>query len=214
MSQPASYAPIHIRFDGRLADQIDDLSFRSQSLKEQSARDNRRSPFHRYHRLLTLDGGVLITYSDLNRGYMCKLLKAASCASLIALTLGPILEMPLLSNVQLGSAALLGFTSWAILTCKTRKTHTVEIRPNCMIIDGKDIFWAEDIGDNWPELVPDEEDPTKMSISGICGTRFIEYMTANRVDERDRTPEILIAHLKEAMEQLWGRREVTFTPAH
>ena len=49
-----------------------------------------------------------------------------------------------------------------------------------------------------------------MVISGICGTRYIELMTANRLDECDKTPEVLAADLKAAMDQMWGRREVTF----
>jgi hypothetical protein len=35
-------------------------------------------------------------------------------------------------------------------------------------------------------------------------------MTANRVDENDRTPEVLAADLQDAMQQLWGRIELEF----
>jgi hypothetical protein len=35
-------------------------------------------------------------------------------------------------------------------------------------------------------------------------------MSAKRLDNNDRTPEILAADLQAAIEQLWGRREVTF----
>ena len=43
--------------------------------------------------------------------------------------------------------------------------------------------------------------------------RACRYMTANRLDENDGTPEVLAADLQAAMEQLWGRREVTFAAA-
>lgn len=47
-----------------------------------------------------------------------------------------------------------------------------------------------------------------MVLSGIVGSRFIErFVTCNRLDEWDRTPEVLAADLELAMEQLWGRRE-------
>jgi hypothetical protein len=51
------------------------------------------------------------------------------------------------------------------------------------------------------------------ALSSQFGTRFIEYMTANRLDKNDRTPKVLAADLEAAMEQLWGRREVTFATA-
>jgi hypothetical protein len=58
------------------------------------------------------------------------------------------------------------------------------------------------VGDNWPALQMKDDDPDRMVICGICGTRFIEYMTANRLDKNDRTPEILAAGLQAAIEQL------------
>ncbi|MCA1363413.1 hypothetical protein I6F14_23715 [Bradyrhizobium sp. IC3069] len=67
--------------------------------------------------------------------------------------------------------------------------------------------YADEIGENWPELHMKDNDSAQMVICGICGTRFVEYVTANRLDENDRTPEVLIADLKLATDQLWGRRE-------
>jgi hypothetical protein len=106
--------------------------------------------------------------------------------------------------------ALLMLIAWLIVRQTVEASHSIEIRPDAMIVDGKDVFYAEDIGDNWPQLQAKDDDPDCMVICGICGTRFTEYMTANRLDENDRTPEVLAADLRAAMEQLWGRREVTF----
>jgi hypothetical protein len=50
-------------------------------------------------------------------------------------------------------------------------------------------------------------------IAGTCGTRHVEYMTANRLDKCDRTPEVLAADLQDAMQQLWGRTELVFDRA-
>jgi len=81
-----------------------------------------------------------------------------------------------------------------------------------MIVDRKDVFLKEHIGDNWPELQKKVSDPERMVIAGTYGTRFVEYLTADRINERDKTPEVLAADLKAAMEQLWGREAVSFRP--
>jgi hypothetical protein len=83
-----------------------------------------------------------------------------------------------------------------------------------MIIDGEDVFYADDIGDNWPQLQMKDGDPELWVISGICGTRFVEFLTVHRRDENDRTAEVLAADLRAAMEQLWGRREAIFATAY
>jgi hypothetical protein len=106
--------------------------------------------------------------------------------------------------------ALLMLLDALILCWKIEASHSVEIRPDAMIVDGEDVFYAQDIGDNWPQLHMKDDDPDRMVIAGICGTRFIDYITANRRDQNDRTAEVLATDLRAAMEQLWGRREVTF----
>ncbi|HVR55678.1 MAG TPA: hypothetical protein VMT72_02475 [Pseudolabrys sp.] len=97
-----------------------------------------------------------------------------------------------------------------LIVCRTIPVHhSVEIHPDGMIIDGQLFFSADDIGDNWPALQYTGEDhPDRMVLCGVCGTRFIEYSSVNRLDRNDRTPEVLAADLQMAMEQLWGRREL------
>jgi hypothetical protein len=92
--------------------------------------------------------------------------------------------------------------AWLIVRQTVEASLSVEIRSDAMIVDGEDVFYARDIGDNWPELQMKDDDPDRLVICGICGTRFIEYMTANRLDKNDRTPEILAAGLQAAIEQL------------
>ena len=41
-------------------------------------------------------------------------------------------------------------------------------------------------------------------LSGIYGTRRVEYLTVRPFDEFDCTPTVLAAHLHEAMPQLWS----------
>jgi hypothetical protein len=171
-----------------------------------------RGPFVGYVRHLTAQGGILIAYKDIDRSVGCTILRVfAWCASNLAFTWVIVCQTNL--NLLYGSSLflLLAFLSLLIVRMKFEVHHTVEIRPEAMIVDGTDMFLAKDIGDNWPALeMLDEEDPDRMVISGVCGTRFIEYMTANRADRNDSTPEVLAADLQEAMEQLWGRRELVF----
>jgi hypothetical protein len=87
--------------------------------------------------------------------------------------------------------ALLMFVSGLIVRRRIKVSHSVEIRPDAMIIDGEDVFYARDIGNNWPALQMKDDDPDRMV---ICG-------------------ELLAADLQAAIEQLWGRREVTFATA-
>jgi hypothetical protein len=70
--------------------------------------------------------------------------------------------------------ALLMFASALIVRQRIEVSHRVEIRPDAMIVDCEDVFYAEDIGDNWPQLQMKDDDPDHMVICGICGTRFIE----------------------------------------
>jgi hypothetical protein len=98
-----------------------------------------------------------------------------------------------------------------LVTRKIKKSHSVEIQHDRMVLDGKHVFWAEDIGTNFPQLeIKDEENPDRMVIAGTCGTRHVEYMTCNRYDKQDRTPEVLASDLQNAMQQLWARRELSF----
>ena len=48
--------------------------------------------------------------------------------------------------------ALLMLLDALILCWKIEASHSVEIRPDAMIVDGEDVFYAQDIGDNWPQL--------------------------------------------------------------
>jgi hypothetical protein len=173
---------------------------------------SRRSPFKDYVRMLTPEGGILILYKDQDRGWFLMILRVF--AWIMATSVGGwlIFFVSALSTLQgLFALALLMLVAWLIVRQTVEASHSLEIRPGAMIVDGTDVFYAEDIGENWPQL--QVKDPDRMVICGICGTRFVEYVTANRLDENDRTPEVLAADLRAAMEQLWGRREVSLATA-
>jgi hypothetical protein len=174
-----------------------------------------RGPFVGYRRTLTPEGGVLIAYKDIDRSVACTIMRVfAWTVSNAAFGWVIFCQSDLNSLHAFGLFVLLMLVTLLIVRIKFEVHHTVEIRPEAMIVDGTDTFLASDIGDNWPALeMLDEEDPDRMVIAGTCGTRHIEYMTANRADSNDRTPEILATDLQAAMEQLWGRRELVFATA-
>ena len=213
MSSESAYLPPRVAFDPQLEKDLARLELLGPTSDEATGvlMDRRRSPFNGYSRSLTAEGGILITYKDLNRSLLCRSLRVAACVALSGVCLTPILHFEAFSWAQLASAGALALANWIILKFKVRKGHAVEVRPDCMIIDGTDIFLAEDIGDeNWPTLQHDPDDEGHQFIGGICGTRFIEYMTVNPLDESDRTPQVLEADLTLAFEQLWGRRAAGF----
>ena len=174
----------------------------------------RRDPFNFYVRMLTPQGGILVLYKDQYRSLPLTILRVSAWIAATWIGGWLIFVESSLSVLQcLLAFALLMFVNGIIVRRRIEVSHSVEIRPDAMIVDGEDVFYAEDIGDNWPELQMKDDDPDRMVICGICGTRFIEYMTANRLDKNDRTPELLAADLQAAIEQLWGRREVSFATA-
>jgi hypothetical protein len=173
---------------------------------------DRRNPLNGYARTLTARGGVLIQYKDQDRSLFLTTLRIYTG---IMVTIGGgwlIFVMSALSALQcLLAFALLTLVTWIVAWLPIEVSHSVEIHPDGMIIDGELFFSADSIGDNWPSLEMIEDDPDRMVLCGICGTRFIEYATANRIRENDRTPEVLAADLENIMEQLWGRRDAIFS---
>lgn len=57
--------------------------------------------------------------------------------------------------------------------------RAIEIHPDELIIDGRYVFSADDIGDHWPQLQLIDDDEDRISIAGICGTRYIEFAAAD-----------------------------------
>jgi hypothetical protein len=170
------------------------------------------SPFADYSRHLSSDGGILIAYKDIDRSIGYTLLRVF--AWLVSTGVGScfIVSLSLGFLRACGCMITLAFINGLIVRKNFEVRHTVEIRPDGMIVDGTDFFALTDIGTNWPSLqMIDDDDPDRMVIAGICGTRWVEYSTANRVDASCRMPEVLAADLEDAMEQLWGRSELVFS---
>jgi hypothetical protein len=215
MNEKPGFISPHIDFDPRLAHRLaGELVVVPATGDGPSPLAVRRSPLNGYIRMLTPEGGILILYRDQDRNLFLVILRIFAWVSATGMVGWLLFKVSPLSTPRcLAALALVMVLNWFIVRRKIEVRHSVEIRADTMIVDGEDIFYAEDIGDHWPELQVKNDDPDRMVICGICGTRFVEYMTANRLDRNDRTPEVLAADLEAAMEQLWGRREVTFATA-
>jgi len=97
---------------------------------------------------------------------------------------------------------VVGVVNWLIVCKPIEVLRTIEVRPDCLILDGQDVFWCSKMEGGWPTFQKGSEGQV---LSGIYGTRFVEYLTVRRFDELDRAPEVLASHLQQAMQQLWTR---------
>jgi hypothetical protein len=166
--------------------------------------DFQPDPYVDYGRFLTREGGILIVYKDLDQRLRHLLWRV------FAWTVATGFEAWLLvhhSPVQATWINVLCFIIVAAINAfivwKPPEIYrTVEIRPDGMILECKDIFWLRLMENGWPALQPDDDG--NQVLCGVYGTRFVEYLTIRRFDDEDRMPEVMGAHLQDAMQQLWG----------
>lgn len=161
-------------------------------------------PYLDYGRFLTPQGGILITYKDIDtrlRHILWRVLAwtvATGPEAWFLLHHSPV-HAPWINDLCLFAVAGLNL----LILWKLPEVHrSIEIRPDCMIVEGADVFWLARMETSWPAFHPDKKG--NQVLSGIYGTRFVEYLTVRRFDDYDRTPEVFAAHLQEAMMQLWA----------
>jgi len=165
-----------------------------------------------YVRVLTAEGGVHITYKNVDtrwRHTIRRVLVWTACTILGGWLL--LYHEPLLSDgFNFLCLIALMIVTWLIVRRPVEMVCTVEIRPDCMVLDGTDVFRVEFMEGEWPIFQPDPDDEDTLVLGGVYGSRFVEYITAHRLDEHDRTPELLATHLQDAIEQIWSRAEFGF----
>ena len=115
--------------------------------------------------------------------------------------------------VNIACLVLVAAVNWLIVRKPVEVYRSIEIRTDCMIIEGGDIFWLRWIETNWPVFQTDENDEDNHILCGIYGTRFVEYLTSHRLDECDRTPDVLATHVHDAMTKLWSDSGLALDPA-
>jgi hypothetical protein len=161
-------------------------------------------PYLDYARRLTPEGGILIIYKDLDVRLRQIIFRILAWAAFTGFESWLIMSASPVESLWINAACLLTVAgiNFLILWRLPELHRSIEIRPDCMIIEGSDVFWLSRMEAGWPALQQDEKG--NHVLSGIYGTRFVEYLTVRRFDDYDRTPDVLAAHLQEAMMQLWA----------
>lgn len=161
-------------------------------------------PYVDYGRFLTAEGGILIVYKDLDLRLRHTLLRLLAWSAATGFEGWFLLhDSPVESGaINLACFFVMMIVNAAIVWQPPELYRTVEIRPDCMIVEGKDVFWLRMMETAWPAFHPDEDG--NQVLAGIYGTRLVEYLTVRRFDDDDRMPEVFAAHLQEAMMQLWA----------
>ena len=162
------------------------------------------NPYLDYGRFLTPEGGVLLIYKDLDlrwRHTLWRLLawSVATGSAGWLLYYGSPIHAGWLNVLCFMVTALV---NWFIVAKPLEVYRRLEVRPDCLILEGAEVFWRERMDGGLPTLQPDEDG--NEILCGVYGTRFVEYGTLRRFDEFDRMPETFAAHLAEAIEQLWS----------
>jgi hypothetical protein len=162
-------------------------------------------PYVDYGRFLTSEGGILLVYKDLDPRIRHMLWRAFAWAVSTGGEAWYLLHHSPVQALWINVACLIavGAVNLFIVSKGVEMYRSIEIRPDCMIIEDADIFWLRHMENGWPTLQAD--DKGNQRLCGIYGTRFVEYLTIRRFEELDRMPEVFAAHLQEAMKQLWGR---------
>jgi hypothetical protein len=161
-------------------------------------------PYLDYGRFLTPEGGVLIVYKDLDLRWRFIIARAVMWSAATWFEgyylshYSPVESGWLNGLCFLVIAALNLFIVWK----PPEVCRSLEIRPDCMVLEGRDVFWLRLMENGLPAFQRDKDG--NQVLSGIYGTRHVEYLTARRFDDYDRMPEVFAAHLQQAMQQLWA----------
>jgi len=162
-------------------------------------------PYVDYGRFLTAEGGILIVYKDLDLRLRHKLWRVFAWTTSTGIEAWYLLYHSPVHAAWINVACLIALAviNWLVVRRPVEIYRHIEVRPDCLIIEGADIFWRRKMEIGWPSFRPDAEG--NQVLCGTYGTRFVEYLTVRRFDELDRMPEVFASHLQDAMRQLWTR---------
>ena len=163
-----------------------------------------QGPHVDYSRFLTPEGGILVVYKDIDPRLRYLLWRALAWATATGVEAWLLLWHSPLHHRWINVTCLLVMAgiNFLIVRKPPELYRQVEIRPDCMILEGADVFWLRLMENGLPSFQPDEK--SNLVLCGIYGTRFVEYLIARKFDDDDRVPEVLAAHIQEAMNQLWA----------
>jgi hypothetical protein len=192
-----------------------DPSARNRNISEASVPSSAWSgfqpdPYVDYARFLTPEGGILMIYKDLDLRLRQTLWRLFAWTVSTGGAGWYLYRYSPLQSVWLNLACLLavGALNWFIVRKPVELYRRIEIRPDCLVLEGNEVFWLRFMENGYPSFQPDRDD--NQVLGGVYGTRFVEYATIRRFDELDRTPEVIAAHLQDAMKQLWEKAGTVF----
>jgi hypothetical protein len=167
-------------------------------------------PYVDYARRYTREGGVVITYKDVDDRLWRRILKVLVWLAAVGGTLwfawfaSP---MPMASG-QLGpvlfniiGVAVMAWVYARILGKPVHVYRSVEVRPDRFIIDDAEEFYRDRFELGWPKFKGGKDG---MKLVGTYRSRLVEFLTVPRFDEGDRAPDLFASHLEAAFRQLWS----------
>lgn len=163
------------------------------------------NPYLDYGRYLTCEGGILMIFKDVDvrlRHTLWRLLAWTVFTGFEAIWLSLYASIQSMW-IELAFLFALAVVNWLIVKKPVEIYRRIEIRPECMIVEDSDVFWIRYMEGGFPSFHADKDGNQKLS--GIYGTRYVEYLTIRRFDENDRMSDVFKAHLQDAMRQLWSR---------
>jgi hypothetical protein len=131
-------------------------------------------PYVDYGRALTPEGGILISYKDLDLRLRHTIWRILAWTSFTGIEGWYVLDHSPVHSGWLNLACFLtvAVINWLIVHKQVEVYRNIEIRRDCMIIEGAEVFWRRSMEGGWPTFQPDKEG--NQLLCGIYGTRFVE----------------------------------------
>jgi hypothetical protein len=161
-------------------------------------------PYVDYSRRLTPEGGVLFRYKDIDTRLRYTLWRIFAWTASTGAAGNHVVHYSPVDTPWINVACMmaLAIVNWFIVAKPVEIYRLAEIRPDCMILEGSDVFWLALMENGLPRFGQDNDG--NQILYGVYGTRFVEYVTLRRFDDYDGMPEVFAAHMKAAMQQLWA----------
>ncbi len=125
-----------------------------------------------YRRTLTPEGGIHITFKDIDRRWRHTIWRVFAWSAATGFDAWLINHYSPVLTGWLNVACLLlaAIVNWLIVRKPVEIHRSIEIRPDCLIIEGTDVFWLRLIEGNWPAFQADKKDKDTQILCGIYGT--------------------------------------------
>ena len=161
-------------------------------------------PYVDYGRVLTAAGGILIAYKDLDtrlRHTIWRLFAwtaSTGCEGWFLLYHSPVHS----GWINIACLIAIAVINGLIVAKPVELYRRIEIRPDCMIIEDGDLFWRRYMEGGRPSFQPDKKG--NQLLCGICRHALRRISDRAPLRRVDRMPEVIAAHLQDAMRQLWS----------